>query len=176
MIKKIEINNKGIGLIEVVAALAVSTLVTTSLVALTIFTLRTSLKTKLLLESSKLVTQEMEMIRAYRDSNIWSDFRDIMLTNCKTSQNKPVCYMDKDASTGAITVKSDVYISDGSTAATITTDNVNGSKVARGFYVTDDSTDTPGTPIKINVVIQWNDSGEIKKNTMRADFTNWQEK
>jgi len=81
---------KGIALVEVIAAVGIAVVVISSLVSLSISTLRTSLKSKLLLEGSKIANRELELVRAYRDGNTWSDFIAGM-QNCSTG-----CYMSTD--------------------------------------------------------------------------------
>ena len=166
MLKKTKtfLTNKGIGLIEVIAALGVATVITTSLVALSIFTLRASLKSKLFLESSKVANKEIELIRAYRDQNIWSNFTTELLANCKsaTTPPVPVCYMT-DTSGIAVNLN-------GPNPALAT---LPVTEVSKGFYVVSDST---SDLIKVNVVVQWREGNLLKSTTLRSDFTNWQGK
>jgi len=74
MLSKYLKHKKGIALVEVVAALGIAVVVITSLVSLAIFTMRSSLRNKLLLEGTKHANKEMELVRAYRDSVSWEDF------------------------------------------------------------------------------------------------------
>lgn len=68
------LNQKGIGLVETMLALGIGVIIITSMVSLSIFTLRSSLQNKLALEGSQLANQEIEQIRAFRDSQIWDEF------------------------------------------------------------------------------------------------------
>jgi len=157
--KLLKINKKGMGLIEVIAALGIATMVVTSLVSLAIFTLRSSLKSKLLLEGSKVANREMELIRAYRDKNLWSTFITNM-NNCRTSDvpPKPVCYMDLDATSINLGIEPPV-------------ETMDLDQVSRGFYVEQD-----GDIIQVNVVVQWREGTDLKNTTLRTDLTNWQNK
>jgi len=167
-------NNKGIGLIEVIIALGVATVVTTSLVALSIFTLRASLKSKLIIEGTKAANKEMEIIRAYRDQTTWSVFTSKMYNgtpNCKTPSGAtaPLCHMN--VSPGSVGNPDILSVVTGGPIPAIA--SLAPSAVSTGFYVLSDSTPTL---IKVNVVIQWNEGSILKKTTLRADFTNWQNK
>jgi len=75
MIKPFE-SEKGVGLVEVIFSLAIAIVIVTSLVSLSLFTLRTSIQNKLMMRASDLVNQQIELVRAKRDSNSWSDFTD----------------------------------------------------------------------------------------------------
>lgn len=70
------INNKGIGLVEVILSLGIAVIVITSLVSLAVFTLRASQQSRYLLEGSKLASEEIELVRTLKDkSTSWSDFQ-----------------------------------------------------------------------------------------------------
>lgn len=154
MIKKR--NEKGIALIEVIAALGVTVIVITSLVALSISTLRASLRSKLLLEGTKIANRELELVRAYRDGSVsWSDF----VTNVKSCSAG--CSMKTDGSgiTGGSTVE-------GSGTEAIT----------RSFTAT-----TPGgAPLsdtdsitRISVSVTWNIGGTVSGAYLYTDLTSW---
>lgn len=156
-------NNKGMGLIEVIASLGIATVITTSLVALSIFTLRSSLKSKLLLEGSNVANREMEWIRAYRDTVTWSNFNSA-INQCKVTGPTDTtikCHIDYSDLSNVIVVLGEVP----------TLANLKVDEVSRGFYVLSDST---STLIKVMVVAKWRDGAQIKSTTLRSDFTNWQ--
>lgn len=71
-----KLDQKGLGLIETLLALAVSIIIVTSMVSLAIFTLRASLQNKLLLSGTQQANQEIELVRAFRDGNTWQEFID----------------------------------------------------------------------------------------------------
>ncbi len=83
-----KLTNKGIGLIEVILSLGIAIVVITSLVSLAVFTLRASQQSKFLLESSKLAAEEIELVRAYKDSVPWATFIASM-TACSSA-----CHID----------------------------------------------------------------------------------
>jgi len=153
-------NNKGMGLIEVIAALGIATMVITSLVSLSIFALRSSLKSKLLLEASKVANREMELIRAYRDRNTWDDFV-ATISSCvsNTDPKTPTCNMDLDSS---------VINTSGPTPAV---SSMALDDVSRGFYIVQD-----GEVIQVTVVAQWKEGSALKNTTLRTDLTNWQQR
>lgn len=65
--KKYKPNQEGIGLVETIVALGLGVVVLTALVSLSVFTLRTSTRGKLMLEGSKRANEQLELVRAYRD-------------------------------------------------------------------------------------------------------------
>lgn len=161
MKKVTTINNKGIGLLEVIAALGVATVVITSLVSLSVFTLRSSLKSKLLLEGSKVANREMELVRAARDKDDWRTFllgttgagaiRGII--SCTSPTNAIVCNMNW--STGAI-----------NTGSAVTP-----LGVSRGFFIRT----APTNPVQVTVVTYWKDGTSTKNNTLRTELSNWRD-
>ena len=159
-------NNNGIGLIEVIAALGVATVVTTSLVALSVFTLRSSLRSKLLMEGSKYSSQQMELLRAARDKNTWTDFVNTLKSNkCvnlnTTDKVKIKCTVSTDGVISSISNPLDTY------------NSLAADKVLTGFYLTTDIVDIPQT-VNVLVVSMWRDGNQDKISSLRSDFTNWQ--
>lgn len=151
-------NQKGIALVEVIAAVGIAVVVITSLVSLSISTLRTSLKSKLLLEGSKIANRELELVRAHRDNVPWSQFISDMTTlNCDNS-----CSMSTD---GSDTVNRNVSVEGSGTEA-----------LTRSFKAT-----TPGGAVlsasdsiaRISVSVIWTIGGEEKGAYLYTDLTNW---
>lgn len=162
--KILNLNNRGMGLIEVIAALGIATMVVTSLVSLSIFSLRSSLKSKLLLESSKVANRELELIRSYRDRNAWADFLTSMQACVPTSvpgnPKFPTCNMDLNGSVinAGIDPTNDLQ-------------DLAIDQVGRGFYA-----ERQDDLIKITVVAYWKEGNTIKNTTLRTDLTNWQQR
>lgn len=159
--KLIKLNNKGMGLIEVIAALGIATMVVTSLVSLSIFSLRSSLKSKLLLESSKVANRELELLRSYRDRNTWTDFLTSMQACVPPANPKvPVCNMDLNGS----------LINEG-IDPTNNLQDLAIDQVGRGFYA-----EQQDDIVQITVVAYWKEGNTIKNTTLRTDLTNWQQR
>ena len=109
-------DERGIGLIETLLALGVAVIIVTSMVSLAIFTLRASLQNKLLLSGTQLASQEVELVRAYRDGRTWTEFlADVDGTNgidCFASS----CYM---SNAGTLNVASgELILAEGTTEET----------------------------------------------------------
>ncbi len=156
---------RGIALVEVIAALGVSALVITALISLAISTLRTSLDSKLLLEGTKLANREIEMVRAYRDRPdlSWEDYVAEM-KNCTMATS---CHMDKTTGnlvSGPQTIGSGV------------------EKIVVGFYITDPSREDGAildpTPqvVRVNVSVKWKIGDKDKGSYIYTDLSNWRSK
>ena len=151
-------NQKGIGLVEVIAALGVAIVVITALVSLAIFTLRSSLQSKLLLEATKQANRELELVRAYRDiSGNWATFRSA-IDDCYALSH---CSMTLDGATVQLQ------------------ENVSGSgleTITRYFVASNiDGSQLSGTEeeVRIAVTVYWNVGGEIQETHVYTDLTNW---
>jgi Tfp pilus assembly protein PilV len=163
-IKTKKLNEKGIGLIETIAALGVAVIVITSLVSLSVFTLRSSTRSKLLLQGSKLASNELELVRTYRDTRTsWAQFL-TGVTNC-TSATPPTSYCNITTSGTSINVNQGQKVS--GTA-------VNAINV--GFYVTKingqpiQSTDNI---VRVTVRTSWNIGGQVQYSYIYTDLSNW---
>lgn len=151
-------SEKGIALVEVIAAMAIAIIVITSLVSLSIFSLRTSLRSKLLLEGSKIANREIELVRAHRDNNTWEQFiSDVM--SCGDS-----CSMSLDGS--GVVYNSTV---EGSGTESLIryfiAKNPNGSLVS----IDDDI-------VRISVSVTWTIGDETKGAYIYTDLSNWRAK
>ncbi len=142
------------GLVEVIAALGISVVVITSLLSLTLFSLRTSLTSSLLMEGTKAANVETELIRAYRDSIDWDTFSGEFLSCTDSSVG---CHIDKTSL--KVTTGYESFVSSGVTVTT-------------GFYVTDSDTNI----IHVTVKSSWDIGGQTKNTYVYTDFTNWQKK
>jgi Tfp pilus assembly protein PilV len=151
-------NQKGIALVEVIAAVGIAVVVITSLVSLSISTLRTSLKSKLLLEGSKIANRELELVRAYRDTVPWSEFISALVNeNCSSS-----CSI----STDGLNIVSSGEVVEGT-----------GTEALRRSF----TAKTPGGAVlsvidntaRISVSVIWTIGGEEKGAYLYTDLTNW---
>ena len=152
----------GFGLVEVIAALGISTVVITSLVALSLYTLRSSLRGKLLLEGSKVANRELELVRAHRDSNTWSDFKD-GLGSCNDSS---YCHMDADSGL-SIETGTDITPTKNNDGATELPNSI-----TRGFLVESNEDNA----VRIHVEVSWKDGADVKYSHLYTDLTNWQQR
>jgi Tfp pilus assembly protein PilV len=139
---------KGIALVEVIAALGIAVIVITSLVALSLSTMRASLRSKLLLEGSKMANREIELVRAYRDGNTWEDFMKLV-NDC----NLTVCSM----------------VVNGSGYNKNSTDEGSGTeKITRSFTAVDN-----GGIVRVSVSVVWTVGSESHGAYIQTDLTNW---
>lgn len=153
----------GIGLVEVVAALGISVIVLTALVSLSLFTLRSSLQSKLALEGQKLANRELELVRAYRDAAVsWeNDFiQDILI--CTSSAR---CHME---TSGGISVQSGTSVINSGQADQITTSffvlHPDGSPLISG-----------DSEVSVTVEVTWSIGGDPKHARLYTDLTNWKQ-
>lgn len=154
----------GIGLVEVILALAVAMIVITSLVAMAVFTLRSSLQSKLLLQGSKLADEEIERIRAARDTATdWTTFLQYLMACDTNGVVKDQCSINSSLSIGY-----SYEIISGGTPQQIT----------RYFQVSDPVNNVAIVPstttaIRVAVTTAWNIGGQTKYAHVYTDLTNW---
>jgi hypothetical protein len=145
-------NEKGIGLVETIAALGISIVVLTSLVSLSLYTLRSSQQSKYMLEASKLATEELERVRAVRDSSTaWVAFKTNMLACNATSP----CRVNTSLA----------IVSAGASPYTDPENN----KYSRYFFVAEPSPDI----LRISVTVSYTVGGQTKFVHNYTDLTNW---
>jgi hypothetical protein len=152
---------KGFGLLEVIAGLGIATVVITALVSLSIFTLRSSLRSKLLLEGTKIANRELELVRAYRDASAggvrtWEEFS-TAVGLCSPPDSS--CYMTLDGS--------------GPIVGSFTESEGTPEAITRSF--TAESLED-GDVIRISVEILWKDGASNRYSHLYTDLTNWQQR
>lgn len=165
-LKKLKLNNQnGIGLIEVMAAFSISVVVITSLVSLALYTVRSSLNSKLLLEGTKIASREIERVRGYRDASAtWDAFIAGVSTGadctCASAPCIKKCYMATPALVPTLG---------------LTTETVDNQVMTRYFNVITDAYN-PANIVRINVFVSWSIGGQTKGTQVYTDLTNWQVK
>ena len=171
------LSKKGISLIEVIVALGITTIVITALLSMTIYSMRASQQTRLMLEATKDSNSMMETIRAFRDTGdvSWSDFitcTTTSATGCSQCQGNNTCTIAvKNDNTGynvsAISVPADASIS--ATADPYVY-----------FSVTDPISNatptTSSTVVRITVTAKWRVGSSVKQTQIYTDLTNWRGK
>ena len=165
MVKKISKKNnynseRGIALVEVIAAMGVAIMVITALVSLSISTLRTSLNSKLLLEGSEVANREIERVRAYRDNNSWADFIEAVRG----------CTADTPCS-----MNSDISVTSSSTTEGTGSEVLTRSFTATKVDETALSTDPLDQIVRISVSVTWKIGDQDKEAHIYTDLTNWRE-
>ena len=160
---------EGIALVEVIGALGIAVVVITALVSLSISTLRTSLNSKLLQESSDIANREVELVRAYRDSASWSDF----INGVDGCVGGNECHMKSDLTVAAGRCAQD-SVSDSNCSSTSI------EAVTRYFTASDASTggnvSSTTTVVRITVSVLWTVGTENKSTYIYTDLTNWRAK
>lgn len=153
-----KLNQKGIGLVEVIAALGLTIMTITALVSLALYTMRSSLQSKLTLEGSKMATREVELVRAYRDrSATWADFTTgLTSATCVVNPGSGSCHMDNTSLTPL------------SGTGTETVDN---QTVTRRFTADIDGADP--NIVYITVTVSWSISGRTHQTNLYTYLTNW---
>jgi Tfp pilus assembly protein PilV len=156
----------GIGIVEVIAALGLSVVVLTSLVSLSLFSLRTSLHSKLQLEGTKLANRELELIRAFRDgSATWQNGTDGFLDEMMSCTQASPCHME--------------FASGLAVGSGADTEGSGAEAISRSFYAT---TPAGGTlqstdqEVRINVSVTWQVGDDTKYARLYTDLTNWSNK
>lgn len=98
-----KVSQSGIGLVETMIAIGIAIIVITSLVSLSLFTLRSSLQSKLNLQGTKIANQQLELVRAFRDTQGWDQFISTMqVRNCSSSNCNINTSLSVSSGTGKI--------------------------------------------------------------------------
>lgn len=144
------------GLVEVIAALGIAVIVITALVSLTIYTLRASLESTLLLEGSKYANREAELLRAYKSNSTvsWNTFVG-EVSGCTSGSS---CHMRSDA----------LGIDSGPAYENQGMNN----QVSREFYTV--NTSTSSNIAHFVIVSKWRIAGMEKSTYLYIDLSNWQ--
>jgi type II secretory pathway pseudopilin PulG len=163
-------NEEGIGLVEVIVSLGIALVVVTAMISLSVFTLRTSTQSELLMESTRMANQQLERVRAARDvySNVssWGDFyNELVGSNCSETCSeedaRPACYID------------DSYTPQADSTPPTNSDN----SITTCFFVEEVDDGTGGTDNKrldVTAVSTWEIGGERKYTHSYTRLSNWQ--
>lgn len=150
-------NRKGIALVEVIAALGIAIVVLTALVSLTLFTTRSSLNSRLLLQGTKTATREAELVRSFRDSSAaWVDFVTAMV-GCLSS-----CHMDQLTGSPAANPISEGTPPESVTRSFTASNPAGGALVANSDQV-----------VKLNITASWTVGGVVKSTHLYTNLANW---
>jgi hypothetical protein len=144
-----KLNNKGIGLVEALIAIALAIILIVSLLTLTNFNIRNSL---LVTENQDAISSAnilLENIRSAKDSN-FSTFLNTVNSSCSKSSNK-ICTVN---SSGVVT---DAVV------------NLDNQSPYSYFNVTKVSEDE----VQIFIYTQWKVGNKTFSSTLQTTFTNW---
>lgn len=166
--RKFNRNEKGMSLVEVIAAFSITVVVLTSLVSLALFTLRSSLTSKLLLEGTKTAQREIELVRAFRDQSAsWTQFRtDLNTMRCTCPAGAASCLLQCYMSTGGGVLQPVTG------QQTLTVDN---QQVTHFFNIIPDANDATNI-VRVSVEVSWKIGSQTKSTHVYTDLTNWQPK
>lgn len=157
---------KAMGLIEVLIAVTVSVIALTAMVSMVVTALRSSLQSRMYLEATKLASQQLERVRAYRDSKSWAEFTS-ELSGCYAPSSTDIgntCHL-------LANLGRNNGIFDGTA--------VGGTGISYYFYITDlngdqISSSSPPSNVRVTAIAFWD--GGAKQTTMITDLSNWQGK
>jgi hypothetical protein len=158
---------KGIALVEVIAALGIAVIIISSLVSLSVYTLRSSLNSKLQLEATKIANRELELIRAYRDSTDWDTFIGAVAScgGAAAGCNK-FCHIESNID--------GLVISDGVDTVGTSVETINRSFAAyKNSSAKRDCLVSTDTAVRIDVTVSYDVAGVTKYTHLYTDLTNW---
>ncbi len=157
-IKKIN-NQKGIGLVETLIAISLAVVVVTSLISLAVYALRNSRQASYTAQATQIAQNQLELLRAYRDSHTWAQFTGLSCTatvsaTCATAPTGGCSYplggTPDPSSAPTAGAKTDVS----------------------PFTYTSFITNTSGT-YRAGVAVFWSVGGKNQCIYNYTDFTNW---
>ena len=156
-----KINQSGIGLVETIVALGISVIIIVSLVSLSVFVLRSSIQSKQLLQSSKVANEQIQLVKAYRNSNSWDQFVNTM-ASC--TQVTP-CSATLGGTSIAI-FNGNLTLNEGTATAMsvnfFATDPVNGGDVEPTSNI-----------VRIAVNVSWYLGSDVKSTHIYTELANW---
>ena len=160
-------NEDGVGLVEVIAALGLSIIVLTSLVSLSLFTVRSSLQSKLMLEGTKMANKQLELVRAFRDASpTWENGSDGFLNQVMPCVPGSPCHMN----VGTLSVDGSSDVIDPGTAEEIEVLFTASDPDDGGNLVVEDE------EVRVSVIVRWTIAGDDKYARLYTDLTNWANK
>ncbi|MBI2414475.1 hypothetical protein HYV31_01340 [candidate division WWE3 bacterium] len=159
----IQNNESGIGLVETMLALGIGLIVITSMVSLSIFTLRSSLQNKLMLAGTQTATQQIELMRAFRDSKVsWDEF-----------------IADVDGTNGINCFTSDCHMIDSGVTTVVAGENTlnpnTAEELKKSFRLTDQSGGAK-TLIRVSVNVSWKIGATTKYAHNYTELSGWRSK
>jgi Tfp pilus assembly protein PilV len=157
-------NQQGLGLVETIIALGVGVMVITSIVSLSVFTLRSSTQSRLMLQATKVASEELELVRAKRDTaNAWPSFRSSFYNPPGIDCSVNDCYIDSNT----------LVVAQGTELISET----GGASMVRSFRVSNPT--APATTwlntntLRFSVTVNWSVGGVTKSTHTYTDLTNW---
>ena len=147
---------------ETIVALGIAVVVITSLVSLSIYSLRSSLQSKLLLQGTKLANEELERLRAKRDGVSWTDF-----VNELTGAGGVGCVAsDCNINSGLIVQSGQETLGSGAEAIT------RYFRVSNPDPNSNDVDPTVGV-LRFSVSVNWRVGSEDRATFIYSDLSNW---
>lgn len=149
---KMENSSNGQSLVEVVVAVALIFTAVVALLGLATASLKGTGFSNNKTKAVKLANEEMELVRAYRDSKAWSLFKINLADNCSGTTDNDYCSI---GDSGFLTLEEDAE------SRGIFT------RYFTGEVVSDDK-------VKITIYVTWQSHGEDQEVTISSVLTNWQ--
>ncbi len=149
---KMENSSNGQSLVEVVVAVALIFTAVVALLGLATASLKGTGFSNNKTKAVKLANEEMELVRAYRDSKAWSLFKGDVADNCTGATVDDYCNIEDS---GVLTLEGDAESSGIF------------SRYFTGEVVSDDK-------VRITVYVTWQSHGEDQVVTVSSVLTNWQ--